>query len=401
MIGGVTRCRTVRLAGWGERYSAAEMQLDFITLYVIILLNSASFAAVWALISYSYRSLTAARYWLAALLMTCASGPLLFLGEGGPVGFAGLTMVAGSFATMWQGLRVFHGHRFNGIAVGLVMACTMVSLGLFGTRQEAVNVIAALSQIIPVSLALGTLLTVPRAGGAAVAAAAALVVVLGQSGEAVANLLRLFGLLSSESYYGFASWFLVCAIIGGSVWNLGFLLMAADRLRSSLLDLATSDDLTGLLNRRGLRERILLCERTARRKKTSAVLMMIDMDKFKSINDRYGHAAGDAALVHLANVTRSVLRENDVFARVGGDEFCVLLPETNKVEAGKMAKRLSGAIKWAPLQWKDRPIELSASIGVAEWSPEGSLSLLESLERADELMFWSKRDSRSELALTG
>ncbi|WMT92667.1 GGDEF domain-containing protein [Pelagibacterium sp. H642] len=378
------------------------MQLDFITLYVIILLNSASFAAVWALIAYSYRSMAAARYWLAALLMTCASGPMLFLGEGGPLGFTGLSFVAGSFATMWQGLRVFRGHRFDGRPVVILMVCTMVGLLAIGSSQEAVNLVAAVSQIVPVSLALAMLWTAkPRSGGTLVAATAALIVILGQGGEAVANLLRLLGMLSSAIYYDFAAWFLVCAIIGGSVWNLGFLLMVADRLRSNLVDLATRDDLTGLLNRRGLRERMLLCEKAARRDKASAVLMMIDLDKFKSINDRHGHAAGDAALIHIAGLTRSVLRENAVLARVGGDEFCVLLPHTSKVEAGRMAMRLTDAIKWSPLQWNDRPIKLSASIGVAEWSPGGSLSLFESLERADELMFWSKRNNHSALDLAG
>ena len=105
------------------------MPLDFITLYVIVLINSASFALVWAVIALTYRSLTAARHWLAALLMTCASGPLLFLGVGHPVlAFFGLTLVAGSFAMIWQGLRVFYGNSFQGWHVLAIMAATMLPL---------------------------------------------------------------------------------------------------------------------------------------------------------------------------------------------------------------------------------------------------------------------------------
>ena len=114
------------------------MPLDFITLYVIVLINSASFALVWAVIALTYRSLTAARHWLAALLMTCASGPLLFLGDGHPIlAFFGLTLVAGSFAMIWQGLRVFYGNSFQGWHVLAIMAATMAALlGLDPSLEE-------------------------------------------------------------------------------------------------------------------------------------------------------------------------------------------------------------------------------------------------------------------------
>src|SRR5690606_14525499 len=131
-------------------------------------------------------------------------------------------------------------------------------------------------------------------------------------------------------YLSVAGWFLICGIIGGSIWNLGLLVMSVDQLRSELRALAKRDDLTGLPNRRGLRAKIILGEKSVRRKQSAAVLMMIDLDRFKAVNDRYGHAAGDAALVHLAGVAGAVLRDDDVLARVGGDEFCVLLPHTNR-----------------------------------------------------------------------
>ncbi len=369
------------------------MQLDFLTLYVVILLNSASLAVVWGIIAYTYSSMTAARYWLAALVMACASGPLLFLGqEGGFMVLTGLTLVSGSFAMMWQGLRVFYGYQFDGTAVFAIMAGTMVSLLMFGSGQEAVNVIAAVSQIVPVTLAVTTLWHArSRSAGASVAITAALIIILGQGSEAVTNSLRLIGAMTSEQYYDYAAWFLVCAIIGASVWNLGFLLMAADRLKSNLTDLATRDDLTGLINRRGFRDRLLHCEGTARRSNTSIVLMMIDLDKFKTINDQYGHAAGDAALIQIANLTGAVLREGDIFARIGGDEFCVLLSNTSKDEAHQIAERISAAISNTPLVWKGGEIYVSASIGMTDWRPGGSLTLSESLERADELMFGNKQ----------
>lgn len=393
------------LTGAAKQWRAlTTMQLDFITLYAIILLNSASFALVWGVISYSYRSLTAARYWLLALVMTCASGPLLFLGDDRPVlAFAGLTLVAGSFSMMWQGLRVFYGKPFQGLAIVAIMAGTMLALLGLGTRQEAINVIAAASQILPVSLAVATLWRASsRSAGAGVAMTAALLVIVGQAGEGLSNILRLTGSLSDGTYFGFAAWFLVCAIIGGSMWNLGFLLMAADRFRSSLIMLAKTDDLTGLANRRGLREQILRWEKAVRRKDSSVVLAMIDMDKFKSINDRYGHSAGDAALVHTADIIRNFLRDEQYAARVGGDEFCILLPDMDAASAAPVADRLVRKINRTPLFWEDHEIRVSASIGLTEWRSTSQGRLIDSLERADQHMFDSKRvrQARNEFALS-
>lgn len=380
------------------------MQLDFPTLYVIILLNSAGFALVWGVIAYTYRSMTAARYWLIALIMTSVGGPMLFLGADRPiVAFIGLTLVTGCFSMFWQGLRVFYGKPFQGLAVLVMMSATMLALLGLGTRQEAINVIAAVSQIVPVTLAVATLWRASsRSAGAGVAMAAALVVFVGQAGEGVANILRLSGMLSDETYFSFAAWLLVCAIIGGSVWNLGFLLMAADRFRATLVKLAKTDDLTGLANRRGLREQILLAEKMVRRKNSSVVLAMVDMDKFKSINDRYGHSAGDAALVHAAGIIRSFLRDDHYAARVGGDEFCLLLPGMDAASAAPIAERLAREIKQTPLQWEGQEIHVSASVGLTEWQPSSEGRLMDSLERADRHMFTSKRfrQERREFALS-
>ena len=376
------------------------MPLDFITLYVIILINSASFALVWAVIALTYHSLTAARHWLAALLMTFASGPLLFLGDGHPIlAFFGLTLVAGSFAMIWQGLRVFYGNSFRGLHVLAIMAATMAALLGLGTSQEAINVIAAVSQSVPVLLAIATLL---RGGslsaGVGVATAAALVVVIGQTGEGASNLMRLTGTLGDETYYGFAALFLLCAIVGGSVWNIGFLLMAADRYRASLVALAKTDELTGLANRRGLRERMLKLERNSQRSGAPVVLMMIDMDRFKSINDGYGHAAGDAALAHVANTIHDFLEDDQFAARIGGDEFCMLLPRLGGAEAQQLADRLARRINRTPLKWNGHQIALSASIGLTEWRP-GRVRLVDGLDRADDMMFKAKRLRQAPAAL--
>jgi diguanylate cyclase (GGDEF)-like protein len=373
------------------------MKLDFTTLYVVILLNSVGFAVIWAMVSFSYRTVIAARYWFAALLMTCLTGPFLVLGEGSRVlTYIGVLLTVASFAVVWQGVRVFNGRRPQWIRVAAILLASTGSMVVFGSSRAADNVIFSVGQLVPIVLAIAALLMSERKSvGVWVAAAAGGVFIAGQGGEAVYNVMRLTGHLSEDGYYSVAAWFLVFAIIGASVLNLGLLLIVTDRLRAELYSLATRDDLTGLPNRRALRERISLVEKSARRKGQSVVVVMIDLDQFKAINDRYGHDAGDAALVHIAGVLKSFLREFDFLARVGGDEFCILLPNTDSDLAATIVRRLSEAVNRRRMHWRGNKISVPASIGFTEWRPESEIRLSESLSLADNEMFDTKRRGAS------
>lgn len=373
------------------------MKLDFPTLYVIILLNSVGFALVWAVVAFSYRSLHAARYWLTALIMTCLGGPALVLGDSWPFFlYLGNVLVVGSFAIIWQGVRVFYGRAPLWNWVALLIAASVGAIFLFGSTSAANNIIFAAGQIVAVVLTIATLLTAKaRHLGAWVAAAAGGILIAGQSAEIATNALRLAGWMSADAYYMVGAWFLVCAIVGASVWNLGFLLMTTDRLRAELHALATRDELTGLPNLRALRERIVLCEKSARRKRSSVGVLMVDLDKFKKINDSYGHAAGDAALAHVASVTGSLLRDRDFLARIGGDEFCILLPDVNVSQATAIADQLTYSIATQPLNWRGHIIDVSASVGLIEWSPDSPVGLADSLPLADTALLGTKRGGRS------
>ncbi len=373
------------------------MKLDFTTLYVVILLNSVGFAVIWAMIAFSYRTVIAARYWFAALLMTCLSGPLLVLGEGSRLAtYAGILLTVAGFAMVWQGVRVFNGRPPQWVYVAALLFASAVSMVAFGSSREADNIIFAVSQIVPISLAIAALHVLGgQSLGIWVATISGGVLVAGQGAEAATNTLQLIGRMNSTDYYTVAAWFLVCAIIGFSSLNLGLLLIVTDRLRSELYALATRDDLTGLPNRRALRERIVLIEKSAKRKNHGAAIMMIDLDNFKTINDRYGHDTGDAALLHVAGVLRSLLRESDFLARVGGDEFCIILPDTSSELAATMALHFRETIDRRPMPWRGNRIPVPASIGFVEWQPTSEITLSESLPLADDEMFGSKRRGRS------
>ena len=155
---------------------------------------------------------------------------------------------------------------------------------------------------------------------------------------------------------------------------------------------ARTDPLTGLLNRRGLNEVFVReCERADRESRALSV-WMVDLDHFKGLNDAMGHAAGDRALQGVADILRSQLRGIDVIARVGGEEFCVLLPHCTTADAFLRAEavRLAVAEEFAA-----RALPVTVSIGVASWrngDVDGSLTV----DAADEALYAAKAAGRNQ-----
>jgi len=159
-----------------------------------------------------------------------------------------------------------------------------------------------------------------------------------------------------------------------------------------------SDHLTGLSNRRGFFEAADL-ELTRRKKAARPVaLIAIDADHFKAINDRHGHPAGDAVLAHLAQTMRSVCRQVDVLARVGGEEFAIILPSVALDDALAIAERLRAQVELTPAMYEQQSIAYTISIGVAVM--DDTLDGFDGLiKRADEALYAAKRRGRNQVAV--
>lgn len=168
---------------------------------------------------------------------------------------------------------------------------------------------------------------------------------------------------------------------------LDFLLMPGQRMQQQLHDLARMDELTGLLNRRAFNRRLDDGASGA-----SGCVMLLDIDRFKRLNDQHGHAAGDAVLRAFAENVASQLRREDVFARFGGDEFSVLLPDTDIGQAVAAAERIRAAVARMETRFGDLVLTVTASIGVAPLSP-GSLD--QSLASADLALYRAKNTGRN------
>jgi diguanylate cyclase (GGDEF)-like protein len=161
---------------------------------------------------------------------------------------------------------------------------------------------------------------------------------------------------------------LVLAVAGGSVGVVAAVRRRLEGERSAMRRWALTDPLTGAANRRGLRERIEYEVTRHARQKHRFAIVMIDLDGFKGVNDRFGHHAGDELLRDVAASLREAVRDQDTVARLGGDEFCVLAPETDHAGGVHLAERVTAAVRRVTTGLDS----LSASVGVAVYPDDGA-----------------------------
>lgn len=157
------------------------------------------------------------------------------------------------------------------------------------------------------------------------------------------------------------------------------------------------DPLTGVLNRRGMD--IVLPRELARARRVNAPMSvgMVDLDHFKHINDTFGHQAGDRVLIHMIELMRSVLRETDLIVRYGGEEFLVILPDTDMQGARLVLDRLQDIVMKSPVIHEGRRIAVGFSAGVAQFRDEDNGATL--VLRADRALQGAKRGGRSQVVL--
>ncbi|OAN51414.1 hypothetical protein A6A04_15955 [Paramagnetospirillum marisnigri] len=160
--------------------------------------------------------------------------------------------------------------------------------------------------------------------------------------------------------------------------------------------LATTDPLTGILNRRAFLERGRALTESAKRYGHPMTVMMLDIDHFKQVNDRHGHDTGDEVIRLFVTVVGRCLRQVDVFGRMGGEEFAVLMPETAQKGALIAAERIRAAVELSRLDWEEQSLSVTVSIGAVV----GTHTVDEALKLADEALYQAKRDGRNRVVLT-
>jgi|GEM_PF-5267553 len=165
-------------------------------------------------------------------------------------------------------------------------------------------------------------------------------------------------------------------------------------LQEELTRMATTDSLSGALNRRELLRRSKREVAAARRYGRPLSLLIADIDHFKRVNDTHGHAAGDVAIRAVADICRRALRETDLVARIGGEEYVVLMPETTLDRARITAERLRRTLAETPICAGAVEFRITASFGVADWGPEDA-TIEATLARADGALYAAKENGRN------
>ena len=170
-------------------------------------------------------------------------------------------------------------------------------------------------------------------------------------------------------------------------------------MEEELWELATTDGLTGFLNRRHFLVRLQEeFDRMQRNVQSRSSVLMLDLDLFKRINDKYGHAVGDAVLKHFSDIIRKQQRKIDVVGRMGGEEFAIILPDTETAEAQIFAERLRKSIEMNPLQQQGQSIKITVSIGIASLNANSN-NPDAVLREADRALYFAKESGRNRVIL--
>ena len=343
----------------------------------------------------------AMNWWVAATLLQPAGFVLLSQRDALPAWVTIVVanaLIAAAFAAYAMALRRFHRLTVpHGLLWGMVAAAVAVSIW-FGLVQPDLT-----HRLIAISIVLAAMLgycawTIYRgpdvrslvrhvAGGAFLLAAVIMayraMVLTWDPGQVSA----VFQLTHVQLLtYGVGSVLPVVATVG-------FLLLCTDRSQRELERAARMDYLTDVYNRRAIEELGTRAIASARRHGTPLALQVVDIDHFKHINDELGHAAGDLALVRAVERIRECLRTEDILGRLGGEEFIVLMPNTDGDSAVAAAERIREAFSQRPLDLRGERRKVTLSIGVAVLAPADRL-FSQLLQRGDRAMYAAKHAGR-------
>jgi diguanylate cyclase (GGDEF)-like protein len=194
-------------------------------------------------------------------------------------------------------------------------------------------------------------------------------------------------------------WLLGCLLSSGVI-SFGYMGLSTAKLRVELLWRAQVDELTGLLNRWALKRIAMLELPRVKRKMGELAMVMMDLDGLKEVNDTAGHACGDVVLQSVAGVLQETVRAQDSVGRMGGDEFCVLLPETSLTEAMTVAERLRTEVEEMIIQYRGDTVRVRASLGVTSSEISG-LAWQSLVDDSDSALYRAKRQGRNRVVQAG
>jgi diguanylate cyclase (GGDEF)-like protein len=378
------------------------------TLWTVFVINFLALGLIWAYVMRSYPAFEAARFWTGSAFVAAAGAALamlrvVFPDTLVPLLFAGTALLL-AICLAAMGIRKFFHQPVSWRETLLIIGLGATGLCFFTFVHDSVPArmtVFTIAQALPMLRSLKLLLSRHEGRVYPGARLAGIVTIL----ILVIFAARLLGALTGTgggfSYMHFSpvqSVVILVLVFLSMSLNFGFLLMAMDRLRNEVADLALLDDLTGVGNRRYLLQR--LTEECARSERSGQpfALLVIDLDGFKAINDTHGHAAGDACLQHFTLMAQTRLRPGDMLARTGGDEFCIVLPSSTLREGAMIARRVLEVCRADAEQCSGNDIAVAVSIGVAQWAREMGAYPDRLIAAADHALYDAKKAGRNGFA---
>ncbi|MFC0267298.1 GGDEF domain-containing protein [Kushneria aurantia] len=370
--------------------------IDLHTLFLTSIISRGAFLTVFTLTVMSQPRECYLRHWMVALV--CSGLGLLFFLEPvtGPLStfFGALRqlLILASLAFSWSGLRLFYRRpvRYGDMGMLTLLPTVLYSLLIFlgvPDRFALPTLFLAASWICV--LAIREVIASPEKR-LIVQYVIALAFLLYFAGLFPPVMLLPLGIISGDILTG-GSFTMLLDQVGCVMIYFGYIAMSGENTNLKLRQLAETDPLTGLTNRRGVQR--ALQKRQAFHSGVAGVVIG-DLDRFKPINDSLGHEAGDAVLRCFAQRLSGMLRSEDIAVRWGGEEFLILLPDTGINEAGQFAERLRHSVAETPFMIGRHRLEVTISLGVAESHPHDQ-SLETAIQRADTALYRAKNGGRN------
>ncbi len=382
--------------------------LNVPTMWTAFVVNFLALGLIWAYVVRSYPAFEAARFWtgsaFAAALGTSIAMLIMVVDSLIPLLVGGTVVILASCLAA-MGIKRFYDEPVTWRGTALITGLSFAGMAffVFGYGSATMRILVyTVGQTIPLALTLRLLLS-SRDGrvnpGARLAGIITLFAIGTYAFRALGKIFQIGGDFSFAQFNLPQSIMILALMFLSMAWNFGFLLMAIDRLRNEVADLALMDDLTGVGNRRHLLQR--LTEACARSERSNApfALLVIDLDGFKAVNDTHGHAAGDACLQNFTLMTQTRLRPGDMLARTGGDEFCVVLPDSTVEEGAMIARRIIEVCRADAAACVGTEIPVAVSIGVAQWTPEIGAFPDRLIAAADHALYVAKNEGKNRHAV--
>ncbi len=380
------------------------MTADVHTLLLVVTVTSVAMAGALLLLGGGRRQ-GGLLYWAMGLLLGGAGYALYLLRGSIPdvlSGVLGNALLSAMFCSLIAAVQCFQGRTPRWL--GLLPAPVLMAALMAGLPPD-LPLRVTLSNALLAAQALW-LLWILRAPGAATHGRGACLLMAGVGLQAALLLAR----SAASAALGQQG---VTTMLGGTVQTLTFMVMFNALLVASMgfvfmgkehadernRRLAAQDELTGVANRRSIIAALDRDVARSQRTREPLALMMIDVDHFKQVNDRFGHLAGDAVLRNVASVLRQRVRAQDIVGRYGGEEFLVVLPDTTREGAYQLALQLCAAVQNTPCLRGGESIAVTVSIGVfgGRLEPEDHWDLL--LHAADSALYRAKQAGRNRAEL--